>query len=286
MQVVESLASHVSQYPFLAALSDPITRLREIVGKEYSFYLTALPKQTDELLDMKEDVLDPIMQFMSGSPKSIFDEIRSYLQEQAANFSYVPGDESQQLRDILVDDNCFKSNRMQQAKSLMDSLRERVKNQIEKEQEEAIAAIQILADRLYQMDDFKNLTTDDQLKLSTPFQKLEQEIQQQKLIAVIRDRLRSFEEGEYARLLAEVGRLTIAAHRKKDETQQKPKETGTGTPKPPETHEPEPEYIVGRTIKVNFAKPALVDEHDVDEYLDLLRKAYLKEISAGKRVQI
>lgn len=304
LQALESLVSQVTQYPFLTALTDPITRIRGLVGKEYSFYLTALSKQKDDLLDMKEDLLDPIMRFMSGSPRNIYDETRSYLEEQATNFSYVSGDEGQQLRDILTDDNCFQGNLMQKAKGLMESLKEKVKSQIQIEGLAAIDAIQILAARYTGMAEFQNLTPEDQARLQEPFAKLEKEIKQQKLIAVIRDRLRSFEEGEYTKLLAEVGRLTAAAQRKKEEDQVKQKEKkedtdkekgtglatggyeGTENRTPQETQEPEPEYISGRSIKVVFAKPILVNEHDVDEYLSVLKKAYLKEICEGKRVQV
>ena len=285
LQTIDSLASHISQYPFLAALSDPITRIRELVGKDYSFYLTALSKLEDDLLDMKEDVLDPVMRFMSGSPKTIYDETRSYLEEQEANFSYIKGDEVRQLRDILADDNCCKGNLMQQAKSLLDTLKEKVKSQIEKERDTAIAALQILADRLAGMDDFANLKTEEQEKVQTPFKKLEQELKQQKLIAVIHDRLRSFEEGEYSRLLAKVVWLATAKE-KNDDDKVKPEGKDTGTGGSGETSEKEPEYIHGRSIKVTFAKPMLVDVKDVEEYLSVLREAYMKEINEGKRIQI
>lgn len=289
LQTIESLASQVSQYPFLTALSDPITKLRELVGKEYSFYLTALSKQFEDLLDMKEDVLDPIMRFMSGSPKSIYDETRAYLEKQSANFSYVEGDAGQQLRDILTDEKCFQGNRMQQAKSLLDTLKDKVKIQISEERDKAIAAIQTLADRFAGIDEFADLKTEEQEKLQLPFKKLEQELKQQKLIAVIRDRLRSFEEGEYSRLLAEVGRLASVAKEKKDTGKKKPKEKPAGpggTGVTVEFCEKEPEYIYGRSLQINFKKPMLVDEKDVEEYLSALKEAYLKEIKEGKRVQI
>jgi hypothetical protein len=37
---------------------------------------------------------------------------------------------------------------------------------------------------------------------------------------------------------------------------------------------------------VSFDKAWLADEADLNRYLDALRQAWLKEISAGKRVQI
>ena len=41
-----------------------------------------------------------------------------------------------------------------------------------------------------------------------------------------------------------------------------------------------------RSIRVPFDKAWLADEADVDRYLAALREAMMKEISAGKRVQI
>ncbi len=43
------LASQVTQYPFLTALSEPVSCIKALVGKEYNFYLTALSKQKDAL---------------------------------------------------------------------------------------------------------------------------------------------------------------------------------------------------------------------------------------------
>jgi len=289
LQKLEELIQQSRQYPFLSALAEPVTRLKELVGKEYSFYLTALPKQEDDLLDMKEDTLDPIFRFMSGSPKTIFDETRSFLEEQSANFSYVAGSKGEQLRDLLASDICYKNNKMQQAKSLMTSLKEKILLQLTKEQSEAITTILTLANKLEAMNDFQKLTTDEQENLKTPFSTLVADVKKQNLIAVIRDRLRSFEEAEYAKLLTEVARLIATAQKKKEKEKPNTKYTGTKQDdKPPETCEPEPEpvYIVGRNIKVDFAKPALESEMDVDEYFSLLKEAYLKEISAGKRVQI
>jgi len=290
LQMLESLATQVSQYPFLTALSDPITKLRGLVGKEYSFYLTALSKMEDDLLDMKEDVLDPIVRFMSGSPKTIFDETRSYLEEQSTNFSYVKGDEGQQLRDILAANNCFKGNRMQQAKSLMDSLKDKVKAQIQVEREKAIATVQTLAERLSGMDDFAAIKTEEQEKLLEPFAGLEQELERQSLIAVINDRLRRFEENEYTRLLAEVSRLAASAKstEKEEESDDKEptEEKDTITGGSGESKENEPVYIHGRSLQIKFKKPMLANEEDVGEYLAALKEAYIKEIKDGKRIQI
>ena len=68
----------------------------------------------------------------------------------------------------------------------------------------------------------------------------------------------------------------------------KPATTGTtaGADSPSQVAEPEIEYISTRKLKVPFDKAWLADESDVDEYLQQLRKALLREIKAGKRIQV
>ena len=44
--------------------------------------------------------------------------------------------------------------------------------------------------------------------------------------------------------------------------------------------------ILARTISVNYTKPWLASEADLDVYLQQQRAAWLKEIQAGKRVQV
>ena len=52
--------------------------------------------------------------------------------------------------------------------------------------------------------------------------------------------------------------------------------------------EKKPEYvkpsIASRDIKVNFAKPWLLNESDVDDYLKAMRDALLNEINTVKRI--
>jgi len=282
---LESLATQVSHYPFLNVLADPITRIRELVGKEYSFYLTALAKMTDDLLDLKEDVLEPVMRFMSGSPKIIYDETRSFLEAQSANFSYIHGDESHELCDILADAECFKGSRMQQAKALMEVLKEKVNVQLEADRAKALAKVQTFIERLTGMEEFGLLQSEQQEKLWQPFKRLEQYLQQQKLIAVINDRVHKFEENEFPSIHAEIIRL---AHAEKLVINDKPKldDQKKDAGSKGETKEPILEYIHGRSILVKFPKTMLVDEDDVDQYLKSMRQALLAEINSGKRIQI
>ncbi|MBU4294441.1 MAG: BREX system P-loop protein BrxC [Desulfobulbaceae bacterium] len=282
LHALEPMAVMVSHYPFLIVLKEPISQLRELVGKEYSFYLTALAKLEDKLLDMKDDVVEPVRRFMSGHPKDIYDESRRFIEEQHANFSDLKGDEGQQARDILADSQCFKGNRMQQLKGLVDKLKEEVATLLDETKKQAQETVQALKDELTGMEDYELLDTNRQDELLQSFTTFEQNLQHQKIIAVIRESVRKFKENEYLQLLSRKDGWIQEQQKKAEPANDEKKDSG----KKVETRERKIEYISSKKISVAFSKTLLVNEQDVDSYLKALREAYLSEINSGKRVQV
>jgi hypothetical protein len=201
MHQLNPLVAQASQYPFLNALTPVLEKLKELTGKPYTWYLTELTRQEDLLLDMKESVVDPVRKFMSGSQKGIFDNTRQFVQAQEPNFAYIEGDESSQVVTSLTDPECFKGNRMQQVKTQVEILPGKVTAQIDAEIAKAKETVASLKGRICGMVEFSTLNGGQQEQLTRPFNEFEVAIERQKLIAVIRDTLRRFEESDYQRLL-------------------------------------------------------------------------------------
>ena len=108
IKTLSKLLSDKNKYPFLAELKKINETLTELTTKNYTFFLTDLHKVEDSLLDMKEEVVDPIQRFMSGPLRSIYDDAVSFLKRQEHNFPYINGDESDQILKILKDGACYK----------------------------------------------------------------------------------------------------------------------------------------------------------------------------------
>lgn len=282
------LASQTSQYPFLIALTPVLEELKELTGKPYTWYLTELPRQEDALLDMKESIIDPVRTFMNGPQKDIFDNARRFVQNQEPNFAYIEGGETAQLTTGLSDPECFKGNRMQWVKTQVEILQGKVTAQIEAEVAQAKETVAALKGRLYGMAEFSTLSGEQQERIARPFDEFNAAIERQKLIAVIRDTLRRFEENDYRRLLSQI---TLWVQ---------PTPTFEPAPKPDETAvpyegarpassvklEPHIEYIPSRSVRVSFEKAWLADETDVERYLESMREALMGEIRKGRRIQI
>jgi len=282
------LAPFVAQsalYPFLNALNPVIEKLKSVSGKPYTWYLTDFLKEADLLLDLKETVIDPIRKFISGPQKNIFDAARKMVREQESNFAYIQGDESALLSKALLDPECYKGNSIQQVKTLVDTLQEKVGAQLEAEISSAKAASQALKDRLCNMAEFSSLTVEQQAEITQPFRDFTQSVERQQLIAVIRDMQRRFEEKEYQQLLSRLTALSQPKPQRSNLAQTSETEKHLTSVYPP-IAEPKVEYIPGRSIKVSFKKAWLADESDVELYLASLRDALLSEIRSGKRIQI
>ena len=274
-----ALSGQVDQYPFLAQLDQPAEQINKLAGKPYTHYLTELSSFEDTLLDLKESILDPIRRFMIGPNQSLYKEARRYLQEQEPNLPYAAGDDAEEIQNILVDTTCYKGNRMQQVKTCLDSLKVNIAAQVKAEAGKAAGAIAALRDRLVAMDEFKSMTGEQQTELQRTFEKKQNEIESQRLIAVIRDTLRRFEDEEYPSLLAKVE--SWSKSKGKDESYKKPEGGGKG-----KVADLPPQFVPARSIPVSFSKLWLADESDVDNYTNSLRKAFLKEIRNGRRIQI
>lgn len=284
------LAAQASRYPFLNALTPVLEKLKELTGKPYTWYLTELARQEDALLDVKERVITPVRTFMGGPQKGIFDHARTFVQSQEPNFDYLEGDEASQVVACLSDPECFRGNRMQQVKTQVETLQEKVTTQVQAEIVGARETIAALKSRLCGMAEFGALSGEQKTQITRPFNELHAAIERQKLIAVIRDTLRRFEEGEYQRLLSQMTSWAQPAPEPAPELVHKPGKAAVvaeGVPhSPPAREEPRIEYVNSRSVKVSFDKAWLADETDVKRYLDSMRDALMDEIRKGKRIQI
>jgi hypothetical protein len=121
------------------------------------------------------------------------------------------------------------------------------------------------------MEEFARLSEVQQQELTRPFEEYSESLSQEKLIAVIRDRTGRFETETYSELFS---RLTA------------PTDSYAVNAGAYKAGEPKTEYISSRSLLVNFSKPWLENEEDVEKYLGAMKEALLAEIQQGKRVQI
>jgi hypothetical protein len=125
----------------------------------------------------------------------------------------------------------------------------------------ALKKVSDLHSKMQSMNEYKGLQEDQKQEIDQSFQDIEYTIKNQSLIAVIRDETGRYETDDYNRLLTRV-----TSWGKTDE-------------------ESKVEYISQKDLEVDFDKPFLEDEADVDGYLEALRRVLLKAIRSNKRIR-
>ena len=298
---LEKLLAQSGEFPFLQQLQKSAQTVKDCRGKQYPWYLEEFVKQEEALLAMRDDLLDPIRAFMAGPQRGIYKEATAFIKEQAANFVYIEGDEITAISAILDSPDCFRGNKIQQIKGLLEALQEKVALQREEERKAAQKRSEEWQKSLAGMAEFANIAEDVQKQLLLAFAQFMQRLEREKLIPVIRESVRRFEESEYPRIMAQVyaEAATISAEQPTTQSGGKPVgqpsglsssgklEEPRGQPYgPPPAPRPPIEIVSIRAIRVPFAKHLLTDETDVDTYLQPMREALLEEIRKGKRIQI
>ena len=271
---VNQLLAQKREYPFLNSLEEFAEKLQRWGNKDYSFYLTKLNEFEDDLLDAKEDLLDPIKRFMNGEQRKIYDSIKNLVTSNTANIDYVEGDEFDTLKTLIESKTPYLGNAIQIAKAAKDSLVKKISETIEKEKKEAVAVIKKIINDFKQKEEFKDLDDDQQSSIIKPFDDVIDKLQQQRFIAVIRDLTNNAKQKLYPEQLNEMIRLSS------------PEPQNETSGKESIASEPKPHYITMANIKPDYPKSELRTEKDVDEYIEAYRKKLLEHIKNNRRISI
>ena len=280
-----------SQYPFLNSLVPTIEQLESINGKPYTWYLTELSNNEDELLDLKESVIDPVRKFMSGFQREIYASSKEFIQSQDANFAYInenDNDSINQIKIVLADPSCYKGDKIQNLKSQVDELKTTINKKIQEIRTETITKLDAMQSRMQSMNEYKTLAEEQSRQLDAPFSNLKDHINQQHLIAVINDSIRFFEEAGYQKLLKKMVDAATPIPKGSDQvgTGKGGKPAGKTSGQKGGVAEQEIEYIPTRKVIVDFDKAWLASESDVDGYIERYKDELIKLIKEGKRIQL
>jgi len=263
---VDQLLVQRHDFPFLQSLAPLAKDLERWTDKDYAYYLTKLKDFKDDLLEAKEEKLDPIKQFMNGERVKIYKSIRELLGGDTSNLEYVKGEEQAILEAVVADEAPYKGNKVQDAKKAMDSLRKMVLDRIEEERGLAIAAIQNSISALEAKREYKKLKEPDRGSIVFPLLDEIDKLKEQKFIARIRDVKQTAVDRLYPEQLTEL--MHLAA----------PKAKGG------DAQEPQVQYVKRTNIIVAFEKNELRTDDDVDAYVKALAKELKAQIKDNRRI--
>lgn len=272
---VDGFVRSSHRYPFLTALDPFHELLRSMKGKPANWYISDAPKREDDLLNAKEDILDKVKSFMGGAQKGIYDDARDMLASQSDNIDYVDPDAGAKLRAALEDPGCFKGSSIQNLKSDLFDLKNKVELKVLEERKAVIAEVEDVSAKIAQMPDFQALDTDKQARITARIESHKAGLDAVTLIPVLRDRANGARTNLLSDVVTELDRLACPAPA--PEPQPGMSDRPAPAPRPPTT-------VLASQLKITAPKTLLTDEVDVDQYLEEMKKTLLAEIRAGKKV--
>jgi hypothetical protein len=272
---IKSLASEVNQlfhrkseFPFLNSLSDFKDSLKRLSDKDYKYFLTSIDDFEDELIDTKEDLLDPIKIFMNGEQSRIYLDIKKLINSNTANIDYIDGSEFDTLTTLINSNTPYKGNAIQLAKAANDSLKKKVLDEIKSEKTKFNERLTFVFNDLEKTDLYKQLDAPKQNEIIAIVSSLKAKIKEERYIGNIRDAVRDVEENFYNDQLNRIATLLA------------PKDASG------KIEEPKATYIKNSSIRVSYSKRELTSEEDVIQYTEALKEAYLERINQNLKITL
>ncbi|ESQ75037.1 BREX system P-loop protein BrxC [Asticcacaulis sp. AC402] len=272
----------IKAYPFLESLAGFDAPINDTLKKSYAWYITDLPKMADTLFDLKDKVIDPIRRFMNGPQRAIYDDARHFLSENQANLGYGLSDAAAAITGVLDDKDCYKGSAVQQIKGSLDDLKIALETLLKRERDTATSDIADMRSKIADQEAFLSADETVRSRIDRAFGDAAREIQQARLVAVIRERTSNFRDITYNSLL---GLLEAPPPSPPTES------AGAGVAEPRATPfvaapAAAPIIVSMSSVRVKFEKAVLADEADVDAYLVRLKQTLVSELSAGKKISV
>jgi hypothetical protein len=280
LQEVESLLMRVDMFPFLAELSQPVVQLRKLKNKTYDWYYSNLDTFADELMDLTEDLLDPILTFMKGQQGAIYKQAQTFLNDQKHNLYYLDGDEGQQLQEILDNPSCFRGQQMNIVKNLIEILEDKLERKRKYFKDLYSSELDEMKNKLEGMEEYEKLSEAHKREIWTQFSNIESLLSTSDQIAMIKDQFSQFADAGYPSLVSktqEWGSLQDPS------PSYDPDNEAAADPPTGQVHKA---VVPARNLKPQFSKVLLHDEQEVEEYLEALKQALLEELKKGNNIQV
>lgn len=259
-----------NEFHFLKNLEDFSSFLDKLLLKDYVYYLTNRKDFEDELLDAKEDLLDPIKTFINGDQSEIYTSIRKMVEGDTSNFVYAEGNELEVLKSLLNDSRPFKGNLIKEAKTAKDEFTKKVIARIDEEKANALAVVEDSIADLKTKEEFIQLDEYKKSNLLAPFKEEVEKLQSQRYIGNIREIATRVKKELVPQQLNEMVRLLEIANKPADGV----------------SEQPMVRYIQRSGIKIDFSRTELKSEEDIEEYVNAMKKAFLEQINNNRRITL
>ncbi|MEX0719828.1 MAG: BREX system P-loop protein BrxC [Balneolaceae bacterium] len=268
MDELETITSFLAQkqnYPFMKDLQPYAEHLRKLKDMDYATLITTMDQVNGEILDAKEDYVDPIKQFMNSGQREIYDRLRDFENYNQANFNYIDANEKLTIEQVKSDPIPYRGNAMKEAKSAMDALENKVKLELRGERDATVELIDEKLEEIKARPEYQELGNADKNRVLEPFLQKRELAKNERFIGNLKN-----QRTDLGNLLTNQLNylMELSSPSDKDDTQ------------------PKKQFFRQSNLHPAYAKKELESEEEVDGYLKALREAMVEQIQKNRTIRL
>lgn len=250
-------------YPFNNSFDEIIETITPLSKLTEESLFSEISIMENRLLECKDELIDPIMEFMHGEKRKIYDNVKTFLSLNKDNLRYINDDAKNVLENLLKISTPFKGPHIQQAKQALVTIESLLKPLIEQSKKEAKDKISDLVIELQSHQNFNKVPEADRSKIIKPRLALIDSLEHTTSIDTIKQRASSESlQNEFHNAIELMIELI--------------------------PQEKKPDIMELKTVKISSITPktkhSLNDTKDVEEYITTLKQKLLDEINDGKQI--
>jgi hypothetical protein len=264
-QDVREIAAQAANYPFLAAVKPWAEQAEAMARKDDGYLLNQLGTFKDSWLDVEEDLLTPLKQFLKGNQKSVYDQAKAFEARYGDELADLPADLVAPLRTLLASDRPYAGGLIPQATNAITELQQQLEQRLLQAQAQALREISEQEARLKADADFQKLDPEQQVEVLAPIAAAKSDVQGSTKPGTALLRLNRYRSDEVPKQLQRMAALVA----------------------PPDRPTPEVIRVVpASALKVSCPLSQITNHVELQQWLDALRAAAQVELDQGHRISL
>jgi hypothetical protein len=264
-QDLREIAAQAANYPFLAAVKPWAEQAEAMAKKDDGYLLNQLGTFKDSWLDVEEDLLTPLKQFLKGNQKSVYDQVKAFEARYGDELADLPADLVAPLRTLLASDRPYAGGLIPQASNAMTDLQQQLQQRLLQVQAKALQEISEQEARLKVDADFQKLDPEQQAEVLAPTAAAKSDVQGSTKPGTALLRLNRYRSDEVPKQLQRLATLAT------------PPQIGPAAPVT---------VVAASALKVHCPLSQITNEAELGQWLDALRASAQAELDQGHRISL
>jgi hypothetical protein len=273
-------------YKFVETLEHPISLLTELLTKQYPYYYEHIRNIMDDLMDAKEEEMDPIMQFIDGPNIRTFSQMKVLENSDQTNLQYVDSNLRDRVHQVYVSTTPWKD--MVQATIDVQNILDQIKTRLQEEKENAKKEINEKIANLHAIPNFAAIGPEDQKKAEEKILCLLKGLDDQRyintLILIRTAHLSEAYDSAIQVINEAIAKMTASTNGSEgDGGNTVHDDPSTGGTQP--TKKLRPSVNIQKVLgDFKYSKPVLENEDDVKDWLKAIGEQVMKTINNDKSI--